>query len=339
MIEGRNFLGLHILLDGAISKHPFVRGSIDCLEQASRTPPDIHVTLERSLGGACKYQNQSCQKAVIFGAGRQEVALSRMGKMGLRVRVTHLIQPLRDSMRVALRGRSQLAQDAMVAFRLGVIIPAMMLVWLRKRWAAIHAAAVDIDGKALVVIGGNASGKTTLALALAEIGRGNLLADNYCLVDGQGREVCGIPELLRVSPEVATGFGLMRSWKIAPVFNRWVVERSVCGQARMVPIHAVLFVSRGQEPAYSQLAPEAAVKRLLARHREVGETPDFGAWPGAAENLGLDFDPRQPEESLAGVASVVKSFDFIVKSGSGVGIVEAARFAAKTALKFTGMAK
>lgn len=71
------------------------------------------------------------------------------------------------------------------AFR-SVVRPALQLAVARRGGVAIHAASVEIDGRAVLVAGWSESGKTETALALVEDGA-SFFSDKWTVVTDDGR--------------------------------------------------------------------------------------------------------------------------------------------------------
>ena len=67
-----------------------------------------------------------------------------------------------------------------------VVRPTLQLALLRKQCAAVHSAAVEIDGRAVLVAGWSESGKTETALALME-GGARFLSDKWTVVGADGQ--------------------------------------------------------------------------------------------------------------------------------------------------------
>jgi hypothetical protein len=67
-----------------------------------------------------------------------------------------------------------------------MVRPALGLAALRRGAVVVHASAVSIDGKAVLVAGWSESGKTEVALALAETGAA-FLSDKWTLVRADGK--------------------------------------------------------------------------------------------------------------------------------------------------------
>src|SRR5204862_272952 len=66
-----------------------------------------------------------------------------------------------------------------------VVRPTLQLAMLARGGAAVHSAAVELDGKAVLVAGWSESGKTETALALVEEGA-RFLSDKWTFVAEDG---------------------------------------------------------------------------------------------------------------------------------------------------------
>ena len=116
-----------------------------------------------------------------------------------------------------------------------------------KGLEVMHASAVALDGGAVVLLGASGAGKTTLALALCELGAGFLTDDVVALELGDGRLIAhpGSPvAVVKHSEEHLIG---------------------VPGARNPAPLRAVVVLERGPgAPRHPAFAPLREARRLLA---------------------------------------------------------------------------
>lgn len=81
------------------------------------------------------------------------------------------------------------------------------LCYMRRGDLSLHAAAVEVDGGAVVLAGPGRYGKTTLALAFHRYGFRVLSEDLACCRPGPAPAILPGPALLRVRPDIYDGQG------------------------------------------------------------------------------------------------------------------------------------
>jgi HPr kinase/phosphorylase len=104
---------------------------------------------------------------------------------------------------------------------------------------SIHASAVAIDGRAVLLTGPSGSGKSSLALELLALG-GRLVADDavYLALDPAGRLVARGPEATRGLIE-ARGVGILRADAVAEAPVALVVDMGTAEAERLPPRRSV----------------------------------------------------------------------------------------------------
>lgn len=196
-------------------------------------------------------------------------------------------------------------------------IPAL-LCFLRRGDVPVHAAAVEIDGKAVLLAAPRTFGKTTLAAALVRAGHRLLSEDLTCVRPSEPPSVVPGPALLRLRADVAGRVGLPDEWRLdgAGERVRFALPEASRGDCRPVPVAAILFLRPAPdgdravrvEPA----SPPDAVRDLFAlSFRLPGEAEAarvFGRVTGLAAGVAahdLSYTPRL--EALGALAETVAS--------------------------------
>ncbi|CAN5750604.1 hypothetical protein BH18ACT15_BH18ACT15_13610 [soil metagenome] len=113
---------------------------------------------------------------------------------------------------------------------------------------ALHAAAVEVNGRALVLTAPGRFGKTTLAGAFVAAGHRLLAEDIACCRVSDGPEILPGPRLLRLRPDVYEHFELPAATVLRSDDDR--VYLSVDDGSRTgapVPLGAVCILNRGEE--------------------------------------------------------------------------------------------
>jgi hypothetical protein len=121
------------------------------------------------------------------------------------------------------------------------------LIALERGDVSMHAAAVEIAGKAVLLAGPSRYGKTTLAAAFAAAGHRLLTEDmtRCTLIDGAA--VFPGPAVMRLRPDVAEGFRMKGvSGRVIERERVFVLlERTIRGTGAPVPLAAILFLRQG----------------------------------------------------------------------------------------------
>jgi len=197
-----------------------------------------------------------------------------------------------------------------------VVRPTLQLVLLRNRCAAVHAAAVEIDGRAVLVAGWSESGKTETALALME-GGARFLSDKWTVVGADG-EASAFPIgvgvrrwALSYLPRLAVSLprparARMRVAAAAAAVSRPLRDRARPGRLGSLADQAVVLADRAAlspsqlRAAYGQVdeparrLPLAAVALLTTvPPPEVTSEPADPVWAAARLARSAAFERRQ----------------------------------------------
>jgi hypothetical protein len=114
---------------------------------------------------------------------------------------------VRDSSRtrvaVASRNRESLVRDAFAIIRGQAVFS-----WAARRWTLVHAAAVELESGAILIIGDSGAGKTSAQLALMSKLGAMFLSNDRVAVRAQpaGVEAVGLPYPLTASPGSLRGY-------------------------------------------------------------------------------------------------------------------------------------
>lgn len=141
----------------------------------------------------------------------------------------------------------------------------MLLCFLRRGDVPLHAAAVDVDGEAVVLAAPSRFGKSTLLAALAREGLRLLTEDLACIrLAAHGATILPGPAMLRLRRDVAE--------RVAPAHFREVgrdpdrvhlVDGRDVGSGDPVPIRAVVLLRDDQcSPTLEGLTPTEALADL-----------------------------------------------------------------------------
>lgn len=174
----------------------------------------------------------------------------------------------------------------------------MLLLTTVSGGTPLHAACVEIGGKAVAICGPGGQGKTTLAAALS--GRGHrLMAEDITVADGHPPLVRAGPDLLRLRrPSVSRVDLGAGSAVVAETPDRLFINTG-SPQSQSAPLVAVVMLKEGER---LELAPRDDATRLadlwqVSFHLPSFEdrTRSFQAITGLADTVPL-FDLRRPKE-------------------------------------------
>lgn len=164
-----------------------------------------------------------------------------------------------------------------------ILLGLVFCYWLEKHGIrALHAAAVNVNGKAMVFLSNNAGGKTSLAATLTQMGY-PLLTDDILPIRQTGDGFVGYPSFpqMRMWPEVAQHFlGEYEGLELAhPAYNKRRVPVSSLGDfcSEAIPLDRIFLPERGEMPEerirLEEFAPMQAIMHLTA-HSFAGKYAD-----------------------------------------------------------------
>ena len=125
----------------------------------------------------------------------------------------------------------------------------VLISFLRRGDLPIHAAAVEIDGSAVIVAGPSRAGKTTIAMACAAAGWRVLSEDLTCVRLGQPTLVLPGPAMLRPRPDVAVALPVNRADVLRRDAERWHLRPRTTGpdDGKPVELAAIVLLRPGHE--------------------------------------------------------------------------------------------
>lgn len=169
-------------------------------------------------------------------------------------------------------------------------LPVALLV-LARGGSFFHAAAVEIDGRAVILTGPSHHGKTTLAGALAAAGYRLLSEDLVRCAVGPQTVVYPGPAMVRLRHDVA-------EWLVVPGAERvaddeekvhLALDRNRRGTSDPLPLAGIVFLHRGEKTSIMRLAPISTIQDLWAVSLNIptaaGRAQCFGAITEIAETV------------------------------------------------------
>jgi hypothetical protein len=177
-------------------------------------------------------------------------------------------------------GRFSPAMAADTAYWRSIIFPMLMsLVSGSVGLVELHACCVAKDERGLILIGPSRSGKSTLAMALTEVGF-RLLSDDrvFCSVRNGQLQACGIPRPLKLRPEAAHWFDDFRHREPTDVQNGELVFHCDPNRfGRHLPKcepRLLVFLERQEAPVFSMTHLEGSEARTRIERDLLAESPE-----------------------------------------------------------------
>jgi hypothetical protein len=151
-----------------------------------------------------------------------------------------------------------------------------LLCFVRRGDLPMHGAAVEVDGRALLLCGPSRAGKTTLAAAFLSAGYRVLTEDLGCCRLLPSPAVLPGPAMLRVRPDVYGRFEFPGTTVMGQDDERvhLALEGDLRGDARPVPLQAVVFLRTSDRMCSERIRPQEALRDLWALSLKLPEDED-----------------------------------------------------------------
>jgi hypothetical protein len=140
-----------------------------------------------------------------------------------------------------------------------------LLCFLERGDLSLHAASVEVDGKAIVLMAHGARGKSTLAAAFAQRGHRVLAEDLTCITYGGG-PACVVPgpATLRLRGDVASRLDVPSARRLPGADRaRFALDRATRGDCNPVPVGALVLLARDDDGISLREVDRHAVLRDL----------------------------------------------------------------------------
>jgi hypothetical protein len=130
----------------------------------------------------------------------------------------------------------------------------------------LHAAAVEINGEAVLIAAPGVFGKTTLAAAFASAGHRVLTEDLSCLRFADGAALVPGPAMLRLRRDVVEEIELPPGTVVLdePLRVHLALDEAARGDCSPVPVRAIVVIRPGAEIELDRVAAPEAIRDLLA---------------------------------------------------------------------------
>jgi hypothetical protein len=177
---------------------------------------------------------------------------------------------------------------------------------------ALHGAAVEIEGKAVVLAGPGTYGKSTLAAALANEGHRLLAEDLVCVRPGSVPQVLPGPAAIRLRNDVVgrVSVATAESAVSGAHRTRLVFAEEERGDSSPVPLGAILFLRNDDSaPTSKLLAPSTAMPDLWALSLRLTPEDDARCFRALVDSVGtvpiFDLHRRLHFEELPGTVDYI----------------------------------
>lgn len=142
-----------------------------------------------------------------------------------------------------------------------------LLCYVARGDLPLHAAAVDVGGRALLLAGPGRSGKTTTAAGFLSAGHRILAEDLAACRPGPAPMLFPGPAMLRVRPDVYPRLRLTNASPVVEDAERvhLVLDGPACGDGAPVPLAGIVFLRPGDgAPTLRPRAPQDTLRDLWA---------------------------------------------------------------------------
>lgn len=130
----------------------------------------------------------------------------------------------------------------------------------------LHAAAVEVNGEAILIAAPGVFGKTTLAAAFASAGYRVLTEDLSCLRLADSLALVPGPAMLRLRRDVVEEIELPRGTVVLdePLRVHLALDEAARGDCSPVPVRAIVVIRPGAEIELDRVTAPDAIRDLLA---------------------------------------------------------------------------
>ncbi len=174
--------------------------------------------------------------------------------------------------RFLVRGGNEIVVDPLPGvdervIRLLILGPALAVLLLQRGRVALHAATVEIDGNAIVFMGGSGCGKSALAATLYKRGHG-VVADDVTAIQPDGKDgplvFPGFPQL-KLWPEVVSFLG--DDPEKLPILEPGIGKRANPITQRFsekpIPLRQIYVLAEGRDKELVPLSHQQALVELI----------------------------------------------------------------------------
>jgi len=172
--------------------------------------------------------------------------------------------------------KSRLYESYMIIMREVLHLP-LLYILQKEGYILLHGSAVEKYGKAYLFVGGNAMGKTTLALYLVSKFGFKFLSDDFLLI--KNNKILSFVEKQRtledvykkiVAPYLRTSFKAQTK-----IYNKYHFLLPSAKLSKVAVISKIFFLEFSNEVTLKKINSKKAIKRLRAIHNYLHEFPEY----------------------------------------------------------------
>ena len=155
---------------------------------------------------------------------------------------------------------------------------AMTVLLLQRGLLVLHASAVAVDGKAIVFLGSQTAGKSTMTTALHENGH-SMIADDVVAIrfgDTTPMVVPGVPQI-RLTSETCEELGIQNTVRYDHDWGPEKAYQQIAHQSPAVPINRVYTLAENEPISIDRLDGVTAFIELVTNTYAQGLLSDTGA--------------------------------------------------------------
>jgi hypothetical protein len=151
-----------------------------------------------------------------------------------------------------------------------------LLCFVRRGDLPLHGAAVEVDGRALLLCGPSRAGKTTLAAAFLSAGHRVLTEDLGCCRLLPSPALLPGPAMLRLRPDVFGRFAFPSTTVVGRDDDRvhLALEGDLRGDGQPVPLQAVVLLRTSDQLRSERIGPQEALRDLWALSLKLPQDED-----------------------------------------------------------------
>ncbi len=150
--------------------------------------------------------------------------------------------------------------------RLSILGPALGLILHQRGTFALHASAVEIEGSAVVFVGANGAGKSTMAALMHARGH-TLVCDDVTPIDMTSNDVRVVPSFpqIKLWPDSANAVGSANEMPVVhPDFAKRAFRPSAGFTTDPVRLRRIYILKAGDQIGIENVAPLFALQQLMA---------------------------------------------------------------------------
>lgn len=222
------------------------------LDEVKTDTCDVHI----QFGNVPDHLSEVISSGILFESGEQEflLKLPQVGKYLVRNGDEVIIDP-----------KPGVSHDEISLFLLGSVMGALLY---QRKYLPIHGSAVEVRGKAIIIIGNSSAGKSTLAASLNLAGF-PLISDDLSAVSINNSGSCillkGIPFIKLWKDTVDTLYPAGSFRKVRPQINKFKISLGSNNVGQEILIESIINLTTRNESDFRLKEINGALKFSMLR--------------------------------------------------------------------------